>query len=148
MLRVLVSEGDLIGAPVKAAAIQFCPQGPRIIRAEVDQAFAARIAVGQPASIEDDVRSGAAWHGRVVRVSDWYTQRRLVSDEALQAKDVRTLECIVAVDSDQPPLRIGQRVRVRLGGLDRKGGAGLDLAGGSDLGTPAAPALDDPAVPY
>ncbi len=101
-------------APVKTAAIQFCPQGPRVIRAEVDQAFAARVAAGQTAAIEDDVRPGVAWTGRVVRVSDWYTQRRLVSDEALQTKDVRTLECIVAVDSDQPPLRIGQRVRVRL----------------------------------
>ena len=36
--------------------------------------------------------------------------------EPLQFNDVRTLECIVTLDPDQPPLRIGQRVRVTLEG--------------------------------
>ncbi len=127
VLRVLVAPGDLIGAPVKGAAIQFAPAGPRIVRAEVDQAFAARVAAGQTAAIEDDVRSGVAWTGRVVRVSDWYTQRRLVSDEALQTKDVRTLECIVAVDSEAAaPLRIG--CSASGSGWSREGGTTQALA--------------------
>jgi hypothetical protein len=33
----------------------------------------------------------------------------------LQVNDVRTLECLIALDPDQAPLRIGQRVRVLLG---------------------------------
>src|SRR5205807_1636960 len=41
VLRVLVGPGDLLGSQPKKV-IQFCPQGPRVIRAEVDQAFAAR----------------------------------------------------------------------------------------------------------
>ena len=36
--------------------------------------------------------------------------------EPLQFNDVRTLECIVTLDPGQPPLRIGQRVRVTLEG--------------------------------
>ena len=34
--------------------------------------------------------------------------------DPLQLNDVRTLECIIAVETGQPPLRIGQRVRVVL----------------------------------
>jgi hypothetical protein len=34
--------------------------------------------------------------------------------EPLQFNDVRTLECIITLDPNQPPLRIGQRVRVRI----------------------------------
>ena len=37
-----------------------------------------------------------------------------------QLNDVRTLECIIALEPDQPPLRIGQRVRVV---IDRSVGA-------------------------
>jgi len=114
VLRVLVGPGDLLGVQGKRAAVQFCARGPRVVRAEVDQAFAARVAVGQAAAVADDVRSGASWRGRVVRVSDWYTQRRLISEEVLQPKDVRTLECLIALDDGQAPLRIGQRVRVTL----------------------------------
>jgi multidrug resistance efflux pump len=114
VLRILVGPGDLLGAQPKKV-IQFCSQGPRIIRAEVDQAFASRVSVGQAASIEDDVRSGGSWRGRVARLSDWYTQRRLIAEEVLQPKDIRTLECLVTLDEDQLPLRIGQRVRVTLG---------------------------------
>jgi multidrug resistance efflux pump len=113
VLRVLVAPEELLGARASKAAIQFCPEGPRIVRAEVEQAFASRVSVGQAAVVEDDVRSGDAWTGRVARVSDWYVQRRPVADEVLQMKDVRTLECIISF-SEPPPLRIGQRVRVTL----------------------------------
>ena len=48
------------------------------------------------------------------RISDWYSQRRSVLLEPLQFNDVRTLECIISIDPGQPPLRIGQRVRIAL----------------------------------
>jgi hypothetical protein len=35
-----------------------------------------------------------------------------VAEEQLQLKDVRTLECLIALESGQAPVRIGQRVRV------------------------------------
>lgn len=86
-----------------------------MIRAEVDQEFAGRVAVGQRAEIEDDTsRAGPKWHGRVVRVADWFAQRRTVFPDAPSAQDVRTLQCVIEVESGTPPLRIGQRVRVKL----------------------------------
>jgi multidrug resistance efflux pump len=115
VLRLFVSAGDVFGPQSRQPAVFFCPRGPRIIRAEVEQEFADRVAVGQPTSIQDDTRAGTAWKGRVLRLSDWYTHRRSILQDPLQLNDVRTLECLIAVDPGQAPLRIGQRVRVTIG---------------------------------
>jgi HlyD family secretion protein len=114
-LRVLVSAGDVLGSEPKQPTILFCPEGQRIIRAEVEQEFAGRVALGQFASVQDDASSGATWKGKVTRISDWYTHRRSILQEPFQFNDVRTLECLITLDPGQPALRIGQRVRVALG---------------------------------
>jgi multidrug resistance efflux pump len=111
VLRVLVAPGALL---TTQTALLFCPCQPRIVRAEVPQEFAAGVAVGQAAVLEDDSQPGQVWKGRVVRVSDWFTPRRSVLQEPQQRNDVRTLECIIQPDSDPRPLRIGQRMRVVL----------------------------------
>jgi multidrug resistance efflux pump len=117
VLRISVTESELLTAPPKRMAIQFCPERPRIIRGEVEQAFAARVEIGQAALIEDDGSPKFTWRGRVSRVSDWYTDRRQIAEENMTQKDIRTLECIVSLDPGQPSLRIGQRVRVTLNRL-------------------------------
>jgi multidrug resistance efflux pump len=114
VLRVLVSPGDVLGSQPKQPAVLFCPKGRRLIRAEVEQEFADRVVLKQKALIQDDARGGRSWKGQVMRISDWYTQRRSVSLEPSQFNDVRTLECLIALDPGQAPLRIGQRVRVTL----------------------------------
>lgn len=112
--RVFVTPGEWLNPQSKKTAIQFCPNKARIIRADLEQVFAPSVEVGQPALVEDDGRSGKTWRGHVMHLSDWYTQRRLVAEEQLQLKDVRTLECLIELDSGQAPLRIGQRVRVTI----------------------------------
>jgi multidrug resistance efflux pump len=114
VLRLSAAVGGLAGPQSPRPAVDLCPDGPRLVRAEVEQAFASRVAVGQVAVIEDDVQAGASWRGRVRHLSDWYTHQRSVLQEPLQFNDVRTLECLVDLDPGQPPLRIGQRVRVRI----------------------------------
>jgi multidrug resistance efflux pump len=115
VLRILVGPGDVLGAQPKQPAVLFCPNEQRIVRAEVEQEFAHGVAAGQPACIQDDiVAGGPTWHGQVLRVSDWYTQRRSILHEPFQLNDVRTLECLIALVPGQPPLRIGQRVRVTI----------------------------------
>jgi multidrug resistance efflux pump len=114
VLRVLASAGDVLGPQPKGPALVFCPDTPRIVRAEVDQQFAAGVAAGQAALVQDDGGTGPAWHGRVARVSDWYTHRRSILQEPLQLNDVRTLECLIALDPGQPRPRIGQRVLVTI----------------------------------
>jgi multidrug resistance efflux pump len=115
VLRILVGPGDVLGAQPKQGAVVFCPNGQRIVRAEVEQEFASDVAVGQAASIQDDTSAaGPIWHGQVIRVSDWYTHRRSILQEPFQLNDVRTLECLIALDRGPQPLRIGQRVRVTI----------------------------------
>jgi multidrug resistance efflux pump len=114
VLRLFVTPGELVSLQPKQPVIQFSPDRPRIIRAEIEQVFSSRVTVGQETLVEDDGRSGHTWRGHVMRLADWYTQRRLVADEQLQLKDVRTLECLIMLEPGQPPLRIGQRVRVTI----------------------------------
>jgi multidrug resistance efflux pump len=116
VLRLLAGPGDMLGVAPKPAAVLFCPEGPRLVRAEVEQDYAHQVAVGQDALVRDDSGAPGQWRGRVDRVADWYTRRRSVLDEPLQPNDVRTLECLITLDPGQPPLRIGQRVRVTIGG--------------------------------
>ena len=105
----------MIAGEPRQPPIEFCPGGPRIIRAEVEQEFVGRVAAGQPALIKDDVQPGSTWQGKVTRVADWYAQRRPILHDPSLFTDVRTVEILIAVDPGQPPLRIGQRVRVTIG---------------------------------
>ena len=117
VLRLSAGVGETLSSMTKEPAIQFLPEGPRIVRAEVEQEFANRVEVGQSAEVQDDSKAGPTWHGKVVRMSDWYTHRRSILQEPLQFNDVRTLECIIQLDPHPQTPRIGQRVRVMLGSL-------------------------------
>jgi multidrug resistance efflux pump len=118
VLRVNVSVGEVLTSSPKQPALIFCPDerdDPRVIRAEVDQEWAARVQLGQQAEIKDDARNSPdQWKGKVVRISDWFTHRRSTILEPLQFNDVRTLECLIELAPNQKPLRIGQRMRVTL----------------------------------
>src|SRR5262249_44495883 len=53
ILRLQAAVGDLAGGPGPAPVL-FCPDGPRIVRAEVAQEFAAAVRVGAECQIADD----------------------------------------------------------------------------------------------
>jgi multidrug resistance efflux pump len=115
ILRVLVSKGDVLGAAAAQPAILFAPDEELIVRAEVEQEVAGKVRVGQSVVIEDDATDAAAWTGKVGKLSRWFAQRRSILLEPGQLNDARTLEAIIHLDSPratEPPLRIGQRVRV------------------------------------
>ncbi len=114
VLRVFATVGELLPSATRQAAVQFLPKGRLVVRAEVDQEFAAAVAADRPAVVRDDADASRAWTGRVLRLSDWYAQRRSVSPEPFQRVDVRTLECLIEIDPGQAPLRIGQRMQVTI----------------------------------
>jgi multidrug resistance efflux pump len=115
VLRILVSPGDAVGPTAPTPAIEFGIEGPRIVRAEVEQAFAGKLAVGLPVSIEDGANaSNQRWTGRVQRIGDWFTHKRNIIADPGQVNDVQTLECIIALDPGQPVLRINQQVIVKI----------------------------------
>jgi multidrug resistance efflux pump len=113
-LRVLTHVGEMVVPSPKAPAIEFCPAVPRVVRAEVVQEWGQRVQVGQEAEVHDDVYNGPVWRGRVKSLSPWYAKKRMTIIEPFMTNDVRTLECIVEFTGPPPPVRIGQRVRVKI----------------------------------
>lgn len=118
VLRLNVGVGSLLAPQARQAAVLLAPAGLRIIRAEVEQEFANRVAVGQPVTILDDASTGLTWTGKVERVGEAYLPKRGQGPEALAlSPDARPmLECVIALTAgSSPPPKIGQRVRVNLG---------------------------------
>lgn len=116
VLRVSIAAGETLvaGLPGQAPPVQFLPKGPKIVRAEVLQEWAMLVKVGQEVDIEDDTFQGPVWKGKVKSLSNWFAPKRERIIEPFMLNDVRTLECMVEVIDESPPLRIGQRVRVKI----------------------------------
>jgi HlyD family secretion protein len=114
IVRVLANAGEMLGSQARQPAILFCPSGPLIIRAEVDQEFANRIAVNQVATIFDDTGAGGTWTGKVRRVGDVFLHRRGFMPDLYPTNEARTLECTIQLDEGQAALRINQKMRVLL----------------------------------
>ncbi len=115
VLRVLVGRGTVVNGGAGQPAIQFRPDRPLVVRAEVEQEFVGRIAVGQAAVVEDEFQAGGPWRGRVLRIADWHSQHRALLQQPPRFTDVPTVECLITLDPDCPRLRLGQRVRVTIG---------------------------------
>jgi multidrug resistance efflux pump len=113
--RLAVGAGDIVTGNPAQPVVRFCPDETPLIRAEIDQEFADRVQVGQSALIHDDTHSGTAWQGKVARIAGWYERRRPSTQDPVAFTDVRTVECLITIDPGQPPLRIGQRMRVMIG---------------------------------
>jgi multidrug resistance efflux pump len=113
--RIAVGAGDVVTGNPAQPIVRFAPDDSPLVRAEVNQEFADRVRVGQTAVIRDDARSGARWHGKVERVAGWYEKRRPTTQDPSVFTDVRTVECLITIDPGQPPLRLGQHMRVMIG---------------------------------
>jgi multidrug resistance efflux pump len=114
VMRVLVRPGAVLDGLQRQPAVLFAPDEPRIVRAEVDQEFAARVTVGKSVRILDDSNVQDLGRGRVTQLSDWFLRRRMILLEPTRFNDARTLECLVTLDAGHAPLRLGQRVQVRI----------------------------------
>src|SRR5262249_45368698 len=78
VLRILVGRGDIVAGAAGQHALEFCPDHPRIVRAEMGQEWASRLLPGQKVLLQDDEVPELQWGGEVRRVSDWLTLRRSV----------------------------------------------------------------------
>ncbi len=87
------------------------PDGARVVRAELDEAFADRVTPSSKAEITRAFQPGETWRGRIVRVSDVLANPVQLEEPSAHA-DARVTVVILAL----PPganLRLGQRVLVR-----------------------------------
>jgi multidrug resistance efflux pump len=115
VLRVHVNSGEILGSSPTRPAIEFLPKGALIVRGEVLQEWANRVKKDQDVDITDDTYQGPTFKGKVYSLSPWFTQKRNLIIEPFTYNDVRFLECLVKVTADgDVPLRVGQRVRVKI----------------------------------
>lgn len=116
VLRVNVSAGESAMPGGLQPALLLRPDGPLIVRAELEQEFIGRVTPGMRATVTDDTRADApARTGRVERVGMFVSRKRGMLFEPGEVNDVRTLECVVALDGPTDGLLVGQRMRVRIG---------------------------------
>ena len=115
VLRVLVAPGDVVSGQPGQPAMLFAAAGPQVIRATIEQEFAGRVKEGAQALVRDEAEPTVTWRGRVTRLAAWYAERRTVLHDPSQFSDVRTLECVIALEPSQPRLRLGQSVRIEIG---------------------------------
>lgn len=116
VLRLQVSVGSIVGPGSPVAPVVFAPAGPLVVRAEVDQESLGRVRVGMAATVQDENRpDGPALKGRVKALSRYVAQKRAFVLEPGEVNDVRTVECVIELDSPgAEELWIGQRMRVRI----------------------------------
>ena len=100
-------------SPQSGALFTLLPLTPRIVRAELSEAYLGAVQVGMPAEVSADDRVGKHWRAHVLRVGRVIGPSQLEDDPQTRAT-TRTVPCVLAFDEPQD-LRIGQRVLVRFG---------------------------------
>jgi multidrug resistance efflux pump len=113
VLRVYAHQGEVLGPNPRSPALEFMPDSPYIVRAEVLQEWGHLVKKGQEVLIEDDTYRGPTWKGKVRTLSKWYGPQRSQVIEPFRYNDVRTLECIIEIE-DATNARYGQRVRAKI----------------------------------
>jgi multidrug resistance efflux pump len=115
VLRVQTSRGESV-APGVMPPIVFRPDSPLVVRAELEQEFLGRVQPGMRATVRDDSRADSpTWTGTVLRVGNWVARKRTILLDPGEVNDVRTVECVIALDGGPEGLLVGQRMRVRIG---------------------------------
>lgn len=86
------------------------------LEVEVDEYDAGRIAQGAGVQVSAEGYDGRSWQGRVEEIPDAVVARRLRPQDPARPVDVRVLLVKVAL-MEATPLKLGQRVEVRIGRL-------------------------------
>ena len=101
-------------SPQAGALFVLLPRTPRIVRADLSEAYAGAVKPGMPAQVNIDGAAGATgWKAHVLRVGEVVGASTL-EDDPQQRANTRTVECVLGFDSPDTP-RVGQRVLVRFG---------------------------------
>lgn len=115
ILSVHTGVGSKFGPQIQKPAFLFYTGG-LTIRAEVDQEYVNRIAVGLTATVTDYSDDAQKWTGKVTFVANQFLPKRDMTalTDLLQQSQERALECRITLDPGQPLPRLNQKVRVRI----------------------------------
>ncbi len=110
IVRRSVHVGDAVSVQAPTELFQLLPDRPRIVRAELNEAYVDLIKPGMQAEVVRDSDQGAAVPARVLRVGDVFGPSRL-TDDPVERAGAHDVECVLQLDGTD--FRIGQRVLVR-----------------------------------
>lgn len=101
-------------SPQSGTLFVLLPQTPRIVRAELSEAYLGAVTVGMPAEVTADSAPDARpMPAHVLRIGAVVGPATL-EDDPQQRTSTRTVECVLGFDTPQTP-RVGERVLVRFG---------------------------------
>ena len=116
IMQVLAPVGTKFGEQGLKPAFLFY-SGNLIVKADINQEWANRVAVGQTAVIQDHSGNGQTWRGKVTYVAPGFLPKREASaiPDILQQNQELVLECRITLDPNQKVPLLNQKVRVHLG---------------------------------
>ncbi|TCS04321.1 HlyD family efflux transporter periplasmic adaptor subunit [Caulobacter sp. BK020] len=114
ILRRTAAVGSAAVAASGTPLFVLAPDGPRVVRAELDEAFVDRVMPGAVAWVTDASGGGRVLKARVLRISPSF-EAAVLDDQPGARADGRVLRLILAFDEPNT-LRLGQRVLARIGG--------------------------------
>ncbi|HJZ59111.1 MAG TPA: hypothetical protein VKE74_29470 [Gemmataceae bacterium] len=119
--QINVSAGTALGISTRTPALWLIPDGPKVVRAEIEPDFAHRVSldmIGRQVIIYDHTDPRLTYKGTLKRISGSFLAKR-AAGENLLGNDTKVLEAVVEVTDPappgQPPLRVGQKVKVNFG---------------------------------
>jgi RND family efflux transporter MFP subunit len=109
---LVVHRSAQVGDAVQAGTelLQLLPDRPRIVRAELGEAYVDRIRPGMLADVVRDADQGPSVRARVLRVGAVFGASRL-TDDPVERAGAHDVECVLQLEGGE--FRIGQRVLVR-----------------------------------
>ncbi len=114
-----VALGQAVAAASGQPLFELLPDRPHIVRAQVDADVAGAIQPGLRAEVVRDSGDGPVYHAKVLWVGQ-VLQSASFSQDPLTRALANEVDCTLALaPGEVPPLRIGQRVLVRLPGHGR-----------------------------
>ncbi|WP_312688880.1 efflux RND transporter periplasmic adaptor subunit [Brevundimonas nasdae] len=111
IVRRWVSEGASVTAGTPLFMLE--PAGARVVRAEVDEEFADKLKPGMTAIVSLESDTSRTFQARLVRISEMFGPSQIVGDPTAPS-DTRSISVILQPTGEQPNLRLGQRVLVRI----------------------------------
>jgi HlyD family secretion protein len=87
------------------------PNTQRIVRAEIAEADIPNVFTGQSVELIPEAAPTKIYTGKVMRRSQEFGGRKLISDDPTEQTDARVVEVVIGVDNS--PFLVGQRVLVK-----------------------------------
>ena len=112
VLRRVATVGSTVSPTAAAPMFIIAPDRPRVIRAELDEAFVGRVRPGATAWVTDASGEGARYKAKVLRISPAFDTASLDDQPGARA-DSRVLRMVLAFEQPND-LRLGQRVLARI----------------------------------